>query len=275
VGRALETLAPRRRLSRFLAGRGAVLASLLLAFGSGPLAAQSHAKVPWAAAESLTFDVRLAGLKSGTGEMQVVGIDNVRGHPSWHLHLHIKGSTPFGLYHVDDTYDSWMDMESFNSLRFEQRLYEGGKHRDRFYDIFPGRAIFHREGKDEQPSVSNPLDEASLFFFVRTLQLDVGKDFTFDRYFDPEGNPVVINVMRRDTIDVPAGRFPAIVLQPSFHTSGLFSQDGHAEIWLSDDPRHILLQMQTHFAKMISLSLQLRSATYGAAPGGSAGKQKP
>jgi hypothetical protein len=257
------------------ATRGAAIAALLIGSIAAPLRAQQPQRVPWAVAESLMYDVRLAGLKSGSGMMNVVGTDTMRGRMSWHLHFNIKGSTPLGLYHVDDTYDSWMDVESLNSLRFEQRLYEGGKRTNRFYDIFPDRAIFHREGKDELPSVSNPLDEASLFFFVRTLQLDVGKEFTFDRYFDPNGNPVVIKVTRRDTIEVPAGRFPAIVLQPSFHTSGLFSQDGHAEIWLSDDPRHILLQMQTHFAKVISLSLQLRSANFSGAQGGLTRKQKP
>ena len=67
----------------------------------------------------------------------------------------------------------------------------------------------------------------------------------------------MIKVVRKDTIDVPAGRFPAIVLQPSIKTNGLFSQNGHAEIWLSDDEHRILLRMDTHFA-FITLGLQLR-----------------
>jgi hypothetical protein len=237
-------------------------ASLLVVLASAPVAAQRQTRVPWEAGERLEYTVRLAGINSGSGIMQVLGIDTMRGHSAWRLRFNIKGSTPFGTYHVDDSYESWMDVASLNSLRFEQDLYEGGKHKKRNYDIFPTRSVFHQEGKEERQSVADPLDEASLFFVVRTLPLEVGKSYTFDRYFDPNANPVVIRVLRKDTIDVPAGRFPTIVLQPSFNTTGLFSQDGHAEIWLSDDDRRILVQMKTRFS-IVSLGLQLRKASFG------------
>ena len=274
MGRTLATFAPRRRLSRFLAGRAAAFASLLFALSAAPLAAQPHARVPWAAGEHLEYNVRLAGISSGDGTMQVIGIDTMRGRAAWRLHFNIRGSMPFGTYHVDDSYDSWMDVESLNSLRFEQNLYEGGRHTPRYYDIFPSRGVFHQEGKEERKSVADPLDDASFFFFVRSLPLEVGKEYSFDNYFNPDANPVVIKVLRKDTIDVPAGRFATIVLQPTIKTNGIFSKDGHAEIWLSDDDHRILVQLQTRFAKVISLGLQLKKVTYGTpAPGPSSGKR--
>ena len=244
--------------------RAVTLVGVVTALAAGPLGAQTRARVPWEAGESLEYTVKLAGLSSGTGIMQVVGIDTMRGRASWRLHFNIKGSTPFGLYHVNDSYDSWMDAGTLNSLRFEQNLFEGGKRRLRNYDIFPDRRIFHEEGKEERASSADPLDDASFFFFVRTLPLEVGQTYSFDKYFDPKANPVVIRVVRKDTIDVPAGRFPAIVLQPTIKTNGLFSKNGHAEIWLSDDEHRILLRMNTHFS-IISLGLELRKVTYGTA----------
>jgi hypothetical protein len=237
------------------------LAGVLCVLAAPLLAAQQQVNVPWASGEHLEYTVRLAGIQSGTGVMQVVGIDTMRGRSAWRLHFNIKGSTPLNTYHVDDSYDSWMDVESLNSLRFEQNLYEGGKRKKRVYDIFPTFGMFHQEGKEERKSVTDPLDDASFFFFVRTLPLEVGKQYSFDKYFDPDANPVVIKVARKDTIDVPAGRFPTIVLQPTIKTSGLF-KDGQAEIWLSDDDRRILVQMRTRFS-IISLGLQLRKATFG------------
>ena len=243
--------------------RGAAVAVLTIALVTPPVEAQVHAKVPWAVGESLEYTVKLAGRNSGTGVMQVVGIDTMRGHPAWHLHFNIKGSVPLGLYHVDDSYESWMDLGTLNSLRFEQNLYEGGNKRLRNYDIYPDRGVYQQEGKEERKTSVNPLDDASFFFFVRTLPLEVGKTYTFDQYFNPDANPVVIKVVRKDTIDVPAGRFPAIVLQPTIKTNGLFSKNGHAEIWLSDDEYRILLRMDTHFS-FIKLGLELRKVTYGA-----------
>ncbi len=254
--------------------RVAVFAGLGIVAAVAPLAGQTPVKVPWAAGEDLEYVVKLAGFKSGTGTMQVIGLDTMRGRNSWRLHFNIKGSTPLGTYHVDDSYESWMDVETLNSLRFEQNLYEGGTRRKRNYDIFPSRSIFHQEGKDERPSVPDPLDDASFFFFVRTLPLEVGKEYTFDKYFNPDANPVIIKVLRKDTIDVPAGRFATIVLQPTIKTNGIFSKDGHAEIWLSDDSRRLLVQMQTHFAKIISLGLQLKTIGFvGQLPGTPTGKK--
>ncbi|MFI5231258.1 MAG: DUF3108 domain-containing protein [Gemmatimonadales bacterium] len=250
--------------------RDFTVAGLVMALAAGPIDAQTRANVPWATGESLEYTVKMAGLNSGTGIMQVVGIDTVRGRPAWRLHFNIKGSTPLGLYHVNDSYDSWMDVETLNSLRFKQDLLEGGKKRLRNYEIFPDREIYHQEGKEERASSANPLDDASFFFFVRTLPLDVGQTYTFDKYFNPDANPVVIKVARRDTVDVPAGRFPAIVLQPTIKTNGLFSKNGHAEIWLSDDEHRILLRMDTHFS-IITLRLELRKVTYASPPDSSLG----
>jgi hypothetical protein len=242
--------------------RGAAAAGLTIALAAGSSSAQSRAKVPWAPGENLEYTVTLAGRNSGTGTMQVVGIDTMRGHPAWRLHFNIKGSVPLGLYHVDDSYESWMDVVTLNSLRFEQNLYEGGNKRLRNYDIYPDRGVYQQEGKEERKTSSDPLDDASFFFYVRTLPLQVGDVYTVDKYFNPDANPVVIKVVRKDTINVPAGRFAAIVLQPTIKTNGLFSKNGHAEIWLSDDEHHILLRMDSHFS-VIKLALQLRKVTYG------------
>lgn len=247
--------------------RAAALAGVMFVFPVLRASAQSQTTVPWAVGEDLEYTVRFAGFKAGTGIMQVTAIDTIRGRDAWRLHFNIKGSA-LGAYHVNDTYDSWMDVETLNSLRFEQNLMEGGKQTIRKYDIFPDRGIFHQEGKDEKKSVADPLDDASLFFFARTLPLEVGHVYRMDRYFDPKANPIVIKVIRKDTIDIPAGRFPAIVLQPSFHTNGLFSENGGAEIWLSDDEHRILLRMNTHFS-IIKLGLELRKVTYGSPAAGS------
>jgi hypothetical protein len=234
----------------------------MLALSGAQISAQSPAMVPWAAGERLEYVVRFAGFKAGTGIMEVAGIDTVRDRNAWLLHLNIKGGA-LG-FHIDDTYRSWMDVESLNSLRFDQDLLDAGKHTVRNNEIFPDRRMFHREGRDEEKSVADPLDDASLLMFVRTLPLAVGTLYRFDRYFDPKANPILVKVLRKDTIDVPAGRFPAIVLQPSFNTNGLFSQNGHAEIWLSDDEHRILLRIDTRFA-LIKLGLKLAKVTYGTA----------
>jgi hypothetical protein len=221
---------------------------------TAPAPPSGSAPVPWKVGEYLEYSVKWGVLHAGSGRMQVTALDTVRGRDVWHLDFNVTGGTLF--IRVDDTFESWMDVATLNSLRFVQDLSELGGHVVRRYEIFPDRQVFSKNGQDEQRSVAGPLDDASFFFFVRTIPLEIDSTYVLPRYFDPKGNPVTIRVLRRDTIQVEAGRFATIVVQPSIKTGGLFS-DGHAELWLSDDNRRILVQMKARLA-VGTLNLYLR-----------------
>ena len=114
--------------------------------------------------------------------------------------------------------------------------------------------------------MESPLDDGSFLYFIRTQLLEVGKEYTYDRYFDPEANPVRIRVLRKERLRVPAGEFDAIVLQPIIKTSGIFSEGGSATIWLSDDSRRMVLQLKS---RLSFGSLNLYLLRYRLAEGGS------
>lgn len=214
------------------------------------------AAVPFTVGERLEYDLRFSWKSVGTGVMEVKEIVDVRGRPTWHTVFTIKGGIPF--FRVDDSMESWFDVFTLNSLRFHQRISEGGYKRTRLYEFFPDRAAFQENDKPESESVSNPLDDGSFLYFVRTIPLEVGKTYEVPRYFNPASNPVRIRVLRKDTIKVEAGVFPTVVLQPTFKTRGIFSEDGKAEVWISDDPYRMMVQMKTSL-KFGSINLYLRS----------------
>jgi hypothetical protein len=130
---------------------------------------------------------------------------------------------------------------------------------ERDFEILPEQSAYiEGAGSQTQPSVRNPLDDGSFLYFLRTIPLAVGETYTFNRYFRPDRNPVTIKVLRRERIRVPAGEFDAIVVQPIIKTKGIFSENGHAEVWLSDDDNRIMLQMKSGLS-FGSLNLYLRS----------------
>ncbi|HVT38583.1 MAG TPA: DUF3108 domain-containing protein [Gemmatimonadaceae bacterium] len=223
---------------------------------SAPVPPADTPPVPWAKGEYLEYTLKVGFISAGSGRMRVVGQDTVRGRMAWRLSFNVTGGFLFA--HVNDSYDSWMDVQTLNSLRFLQDISEAGYKRKRNYEIFPDRSTYSEGGKEEQKSVDNPLDDASFFFFVRQIPLEVDSQYTFNRYFNPNSNPVIIKVERKETITVPAGTFPAIVIQPVIKAGGLFGEGGHAEIWLSDDNRRMLLQMKTRVPVIGSLNLYLR-----------------
>ena len=95
----------------------------------------------------------------------------------------------------------------------------------------------------KEPTVDEPLDEGALLYYLRTLPLNVGDRYSLDRYFRPDRNPVLLEVVRRERIQVPAGTFETIVIRPTIKSSGIFSENGRAEIWVTDDERHLMVQM--------------------------------
>jgi hypothetical protein len=219
----------------------------------------NRAKVPFGTGERMEYDVRFGSLRVGRAKMEVVGLDNLRGRPTWHTAFWVQGGN--FLYRVNDVYESWMDTETLSSLRFVQELEEGGRNTERRFEIYPERAVFVQTNKKpakEEKSVSNPLDDGSFLYFIRTIPLEVGQTYDFHRYFRPDRNPVRIRVLRKERIRVPAGTFNAIVLQPVIKTKGIFSENGHAEVWLSDDDRRIMLQLKSKLS-FGSLNLFLKS----------------
>jgi hypothetical protein len=220
---------------------------------------------PFSSGERCTYNVKFGIIHVGSGYMQVEGPDTLRGHRVWHTMFRIEGGTFF--YHVNDLLESWFDVDSLASLRFVQHLDEGGHRRDRIYEIYPDRATYVYNNKPEQPSVHDPLDDGSFLYFVRTLPLVVGETYTFDRYFNPKSNPVIIRVLRRERITVPAGTFNAIVVQPIIKTTGIFSDKGEAQVWFSDDSTRLMLQMKSKLS-FGSIDLYLRAYDHGAQKGG-------
>ncbi|MDB4905593.1 MAG: hypothetical protein JWO05_377 [Gemmatimonadetes bacterium] len=215
-----------------------------------------RAKVPYGVGERAEYEVKFGPVTMGSGTMEVAALDQVRGHEAYRTIFRVKGG-PF-FFKVDDRLESWIDTHTLSSLRHRQDLNEGSRDRERNFEIFPERATFSEDGKPEEPSVANPLDDGSFMFFVRTLPLEVGKTYEFPRYFKPDRNPVKIQVLRRERVKVPAGTFDAIVVRPIIKAKGIFSENGQAEVWLSDDAQRVMLQMKSKFAK-ISISLFLKS----------------
>ena len=243
------------------------LLSVAVALGvhHAPLHAQAPATVPIASAaipvpfavgERLDYDVKFGPMHVGSGSMEVLGNENVRNRPTWHIMFRVKGGTFF--YKVDDRFESWIETTSLSSLRHKQDINEGRRDRERVFEIFPDRPSYIEDDKPEKPSVDQPLDDGSFLYFIRTVPLEVGKTYEFDRYFRPDRNPVKITVLRKERIKVPAGTFDAIVIRPSIKSKGIFSENGQAEVWLSDDDRHIMLQMKSKLS-FGSLNLYLKS----------------
>lgn len=230
------------------------------------------AAVPFGPGEHLEYRVKLGGIPTGEGSMTVLGVDTVRGHAAYHVRFHVDGG--FLFFHVHDTLQSWIDIYDLRSHRFRQDLKEVRYERHRQIEFLPDEMRWVRaDGREEgKLATALPLDDVSFVYFARTLPLEPGQRYRFDRYFKEDGNPVLIEVVRRDTVTVPAGRFATVVVRPTIQTDGLFGKGGEAEVYFTDDARRLVVQMRSKVPVIGSLTLELRRYEPGtrlaSSPGG-------
>lgn len=222
------------------------------------------AKVPFGPGEYLRYKLKVGPVNAGEGFMAVRGIETVQGHPTYHIQMGMKGSPLFGLVKVDDLYESWLDTRQLLSRRYVRDIHQNSYESYRAFEFYPEDGYWERTDIDkfEDLPTALPLDDISFLYFVRTLPLEVGQTYTFNRYFKKGGNPVVLKVLRKEVKEVPAGTFNTVVIQPLIQTDGLFSEGGEAELYFTDDEDRHLVYMRTKLP-IFSLTLHLEEVIKG------------
>lgn len=210
--------------------------------------------------ELSVYDVRVAigrvraPRPMGEASLAVEETDTVSGTEAYRLALEMEGGIPL-VYRIDDRKVSWVATDPLRTLRFEEHLRQGDYRRDRQCRMRQeaGRYSCYEEAEEgewrpledaqdlEMPEAA--LDEVAFLYLVRTMPLEVGRTYRFDRLFEEDGNPVELEVLRRETVRVPAGRFETIVVRPVIETGGLFGDEGRAEVYMTDDDRRLIVKI--------------------------------
>ena len=232
---------------------------------AGPQTDVEAAPTPFGPGERLEYQVKLGLMNVGESSLSVQRVEMIRGYPTYHLDLRIDASAAFGLARMNDRYQSWLDTHTLVSRRFIRDIDETGYQGRRAFEIYPEEKRWERLDEDKAGSTPSilPLDEISFLYYVRTLPLKVGEEYRLNRYFKEDGNPVVVTVLRRERVTVPAGTFDAIVVQPVIQTSGLFGEGGEAELYLTDDEYRHLVFLRSKVPVVGSLSMHLTALTKG------------
>ncbi|HET7232767.1 MAG TPA: DUF3108 domain-containing protein [Longimicrobium sp.] len=245
------------------ASAAAALGGVALLAAFAPLQTGARARLPFAVGERADYQVKLGVVSVGSGFVEIAGHETVGGSQTFHARMQVTGG--LGIARVNDRYESWIDTQGMFSRRFIQNINEVRYHRNRTYDFDPARRTYRRPDNGETGSIASdkPLDDLSFMYYARTLPLEVGDQYTLNRYFKESGNPVVLRVVRKETVEVPAGRFRTIVVQPVIRTNGLFGEGGRAEIYFTDDERRIPVLIKSRVPVVGSLTMSMRSYRAG------------
>ena len=218
------------------------------------------APVPFGPGEEVRYKVKVGIFSIGEAVMRIPRIDTIRGAPAYAIEWTIDGGFPG--FRIRDRFFSWVDTRTLASLRFRKETHNGT--RSRALDFFPGERRWQRTDIDSAGVLptSLPLDDVSFVYFARTLELQPGTTHRFDRFYEEEANPVLLNVLKRDTREVGAGRFETIVIRPVIRNTGLFAEDANGEIHVSDDHRRLIVYMKADLP-LVNLTFHLEEIREG------------
>jgi hypothetical protein len=211
-------------------------------FGSWISAAERKrfARVPWRIGEYFQFSIDWNGLNGGSSLMQVQNLHTVGGRRAYRIITKTESNAFVSkFYKVRDRAESFIDAESLFSLRFVKHLREGGYKQDldvRF-DQARRKAIYQGGATYDVPA--HVQDVLSAFYYVRTRPLALGTTVQVPTHDNRKSYEMEVKVHKRERIEVPAGKFDCILVEPVLKSEGVFKSKGSILIWLSDDDRRI------------------------------------
>lgn len=104
-------------------------------------------------------------------------------------------------------------------------------------------------------------DPLSSFYFLRTIDLEVGRPVYVTVFDNKKVWNVEVRVLRKERVKVPAGEFETIVIKPLMKSEGIFFRKGDIYIWLTDDGKRIPVRIKTKI-KIGSITANLVGGSY-------------
>ena len=185
--------------------------------------------------EDLQFDINYGFINAGSAHMRVLDLVEWEGRPCYYIETQAHSNSFFdSIFPVNDTVESIVDKVGLCSWHFEKRLREGSYRSDRIYtfDQINRYTVYEGDTLETPPFVQDVL---SSFYYVRTLDLKVGESVFIDNFTRGKTSPLEVRVLRKEKVEVPAGEFDCIVVEPLLQAAGVFRHEGRLTVWLTDD----------------------------------------
>lgn len=202
---------------------------------------------PFGVGESILYVIKYGLVHAGFATLEVTSTMTVAGRTAYKVvsEAHTNRTVDV-FFKVRDVNESWIDTQSLCSLQFRQNIKEGRYTRrvETVYD-HPARRFVYRKWRKGNETVQEGAippfvhDVLSSLYFIRTKPLEVGANFSLDANSGAATWPLSVHVLSRETIDVPAGRFPCFHLEPILAGDGIFQASGRLEVWVTEEAPHI------------------------------------
>jgi hypothetical protein len=207
-----------------------------------------------------TLDYNLTWLKvtGGTARMTIAPLGDDR-----YRITSIARSTPrfSRFFRVRDEIETQVAREDFSTLRYVKRLDEAGDKIEEVTTIENGIATRTRKKAKKIPVPRPIFDPISVIEYLRTFDLSPGKVHDLTLIADGKIYNVHARVVRRETLDTPAGKFTTVMVEPQMVSGGVARAE-RLFIWYSDDERRLPVRIRTE-VKVGAITATLKGVQSG------------
>jgi hypothetical protein len=210
-------------------------------------------KIPnkaFAAGEYLKYNVIYGPVTAGEAVMKIS--DTLVNSRKCFKVEFLLNSKPFFdyFYRVSDRYQTLIDAEGMFPWEFEQHIRESSFKRD-FTAQFDQIQHIAKTTEGEYKIPPYVHDIMSAFYFARTMDFSgftVGQKIHLQNFYKDSTYELDVKFKGRQTIEVEAGTFRCIVIEPLAREGGLFKSDGRVFVWLTDDDRKLPIKVSSKIA---------------------------
>lgn len=214
-----------------------------------PIVAQkADRQTAFSVGEKLTFNVNYGFVTAGYAGMSISQLDTVLGTTTYKVEFTVRSTPTFDLFfEVRDRYETYLDTATIVPWRFEQHIREGSFKKD-YTALFDHRNKIARTDEGEFPIPENVHDIMSAFYYARTIDytgFKMGQRVKLQNFYKGKTNLLEIKYLGKQKIDVKAGTFNCIIVEPLVKEGGLFKSEGRILIWMTDDKNKIPVKVST------------------------------
>ena len=192
------------------------------------------------------------GMYIGAGEATfTTSLERFNGKTVYHFTGVGKTYPAFdNFFKVRDIYESYVDTANLLPYKFVRNIDEGGykKYENVTFSQTANTAVSTNGVFKVTDCIQ---DVISSVYYARNINFDkykVNDKIPFDMFLDDEVYHLYIRYMGKEKIKTRYGKFNAIKIKPLLIKGTIFEGGEKMNAWLSDDPNHLLLRVESPIA---------------------------